>query len=262
MTVGVAIGTALLLAVFGYPLRFYRFWHSWAPQLTLWLAVVYGVLAGVGGGLIGLAAGWALHAQPSTNPALNGILGGIAGALALRVDVGPRAPVASTAPNRGVVPSKDAAPGNKDAGTRQVISALSRALEWIRAQVDDASDEAIQQWLEDLNDDMLEVQANLIRAKTINEVQGDRAKKQIDKVYDDAIAKLRSPRHAEREEGREILSDACYVYLLREQQRRDQVTRALSAALARAASQPVAGTAAESSDPPRFKTVPPREPSD
>jgi len=147
MSLLVAVITASLFAVFGFPVKYYQCWFSWSRWGTTGGLLLYFILAGGGGGLIGWAAAALSKASPTDNAFLNGFFYGVAGALALRADVGAR-------PRSTRVDS-----------LREAKSIFTTSINWTVELLDRISHKKALRWLGDLSDDELVLEAHHINAE-------------------------------------------------------------------------------------------------
>src|SRR4051794_37631014 len=90
MSLVMAMVTAAVFAIFGFPFRYYQCWFSFSKIGTTVGSALYLVLAGGGGGVLGWGLAQLAGVQPAQNPLLDGVLYGVAGALAPRADFGAR----------------------------------------------------------------------------------------------------------------------------------------------------------------------------
>jgi hypothetical protein len=147
MSLLVAIITASLLAVFGFPVKFYQCWFSWSRWATSAGLLLYFVLAGGGGGLVGWGAAVLTKAVPTDNVPLNGFIYGVAGALALRADVGAR-------------PRSTRSDAFRDAK-----SILTTSINWTVELLDRVTYKRALAWLSGLSDDDLLLETYRLNAE-------------------------------------------------------------------------------------------------
>lgn len=150
MSLLVAILTASLFAVTGFPFKFYQYWFSWSPRGTVTGLMCYFLLAGGGGGFIGWIIAHLSKAAPTGNVFLNGFFYGIAGALAVRADFRSR-------------------PKNMDPDDIQdAKSLLTTSINWVTDLLDDCSHRRAEQWLRSLDSGEIILQAHRISAYIAN----------------------------------------------------------------------------------------------
>ena len=151
MSLAIAIATAAFFGVFSLPAKNYQFWFSWCWARSMGWLLVYFILAGGGGGLIGWAAAYISKSDPTGNVYLNGFLYGAAGTLALCVDVGAR--------SRG---------GKKGDDLKEAQSLLAKGVGWIVDWLDAEAGKSATKWLRGLSDSDLIKASNLVFAEIMN----------------------------------------------------------------------------------------------
>lgn len=218
MSLLVAIVTASFFAIFGFPFLHYQCWFSWGRLSTALGSVLYFILAGGLGGLLGWLAAQTAHAQPSTEPLVNGFFYGVLGALALRADFG----LARTKQATGM-----SFPQLLDAQ-----SILGIGLRWTNELLDARSARRAERWLYTLDDDTLLENALRINAHITDRTDiADKAKKTLQSRLVPAMAMVRDADPDKRLEGRTLVAQFCVNYAVSEHlpkpapDRRQQPTR-------------------------------------
>jgi hypothetical protein len=134
-----AVLTAMVLAIFGFPFRYYQCWLSWSRIGARVGILTYLIIAGCGGGLIGWLAAAVSEAKISSTAYIDGIFYGVAGTLAVRADF--RLQKRSLLPN----------PGH----AREAASLLGKGIEWTTNALDDLTRTRAMRWLKELDDESL-----------------------------------------------------------------------------------------------------------
>jgi hypothetical protein len=197
MSLLMAIVTATVFALFGFPFRYYQCWFSFSRVGTVTGTILYLALAGGVGGLLGWLAAYLGHAQPTPNAALNGLLYGVAGALALRAEFRIRA--------------KEHGPLTDQ--LKDARSALTKAINWTAELLDDTTYSKAETWLLSLPDDRLNSEAWRIQAHIANQPTRhvtDKVKNEMFAKLVPAMEKLNIP--AENKAGRAHLVTFCATY--------------------------------------------------
>ena len=203
MSLLVAIATASFFAIFGFPFLHYQCWFSWGRLSTALGSVLYFILAGGFGGLLGWLAGQAAHAQPSTEQWINGFFYGVLGALALRADF-------------GLARTKQAT----NMSSPQLLDAqsiLGIGLRWTNELLDARSARRAERWLYTLDDDALLENALRINAHIAARADiADKAKKAMQSRLVPAMAMVRDANPDKRLEGRTLVAQFCVNYAVSE----------------------------------------------
>jgi hypothetical protein len=197
MSLLIAVVTASVFALFGFPFRFYQCWFSFSRVGTVAGTAVYLGLAGGVGGLLGWLTAYLGHAQPTPNLALNGLLYGVAGTITLRAEFRIR--------------SKDGGPAVDQ--LKDARSALTKGINWTAELLDDITYRRAETWLLNLPDDRLNGEAWRIQAHIANQparAVTDRAKTEMFEKLVPAMEKLNDP--SEKKAGRAHLVTFCATY--------------------------------------------------
>ncbi len=203
MSLLIAIATASFFAIFGFPFLHYQCWFSWGRLSTTLGSVLYFILAGGFGGLLGWLAAQAMHAQPSPEPLVNGFFYGVLGALALRADFG----LARTKQANAI-----SSPQLFDAQ-----SILGIGLRWTKDLLDARSARRAERWLYSLDDDNLLENALRLNAHiTARADIDDKAKKAMQSRLVPAMAMVRNVDPDKRLEGRTLVAQFCVNYAISE----------------------------------------------
>lgn len=192
-----ALVTASILALFGFPFRFYQCWFSFSRLGTGIGTLLYLVLAGGGGGLLGWGLALLSQARPTPSELLNGVLYGISGGLVLRADF-----------RAGSRP----AAGPRDQ-FRDARSALTSSINWTADQLDEITYRKAETWLSmmpdgDLLDEAWRIQAHI--ATQSSRRVTDKAKNEMFDKLVPAMEQVRVP--ADRKAGRAHLITFCATY--------------------------------------------------
>lgn len=198
MSLVTAIAVAVLLAIIGFPFKYYICWFSWTPKATCFLMAFYFLIAGVVAGVLGWAAGVVSAARPTPYIAINGIIFGIGAGLALRADFKSRN-FATKAPEE----------------LRQASSVLGQVIKWIEQGLADLTIRASERWIRnklrnpmDLKREALRVQQSI--ASAIKERTTTAKPTQV-KLLTEAIKQINDP--ATSEEGSErVIAYCCSWY--------------------------------------------------
>jgi hypothetical protein len=196
MSLAVAVITAMLFAIFGFPYRYYQCWFSFSRFGTSVGSVVYLLLAGGGGGVLGWWLAQVVGVEPAADPLLSGILYGVGGALALRADFG-------AGPK----------PDNPQDQLAKARSALSVSINWTAGLLDGITARRAEAWLTAMPDDALAGEALRVHAdirQQPDSIVSDRAKKEMSRMLVPAMEQLNEP--AERAAGRAHLITFCTRY--------------------------------------------------
>ena len=203
MSLLVAIVTASFFAIFGFPFLHYQCWFSWGRLSTALGSILYFLLAGGFGGLLGWLAAQAAHAQPSTEPLINGFFYGVLGALALRADF-------------GLTRTKQAS-GLSSPPLFDAQSLLSIGLRWTNELLDARSARRAERWLYALDDNTLLENALRFNAHITDRADiDDKAKKTMQSRLVPAMAMVRDPDPDKRLEGRTLVAQFCVNYAVSE----------------------------------------------
>ncbi len=201
MSLFVAIMVATGFAVFGFPFRFYRCWFSWSPLGANAGVLLYLVLAGGGGGLLGWMVAYLAQVPPSPVAAIDGFFYGVAGALAVRADF------------RGQRP-------RTPREVQTAASLLGKGIEWCTGMLHDLTQERTKRWLNSLDDfTLLKVSNDLIQEINARVDLAARAKTSMVKGQVEAMRKLAAGSIAddgERAGTRGQLVYFCLNYMLGE----------------------------------------------
>jgi hypothetical protein len=213
MSLLTALMTATVFAAFGFPYRYYQCWYSWGGARSYAAGLVYFVLAGGGGGLLGWLLALLAQAHPTDNLAVNGFLYGAGGALTLRADFRPRRALPDpTARPAGPDPSDDLGPN-----ARSAASVLAIGLSWTGGALDDISERHIEAWLKSQDDNTLLASATDVFAKIRHDPDTpDRAKKATLNLLVRAMEQVGSTDRNERLQGRAHVITFCAAYYLQE----------------------------------------------
>jgi hypothetical protein len=187
MSLLTAIAAATIFALFGFPYRYYQCWFSFSRLGTTLGTLLYLVLAGGGGGLLGWGIAVISNAHPTLSEPFNGALYGIGGALALRADFRAR-------------PKSRTPTGDQFKDAR---SALMTSINWTAEQLDDITYRRAEAWLTALPDDQLIAEAWRIQAHIADRptrLVNDKAKNEMFEKLVPAMEKVNRP--AERSAGR------------------------------------------------------------
>jgi hypothetical protein len=203
MSLVTAVAVATVFALFGFPFQYYWCWFSFSRLGATLGTLLYLVLAGGGGGLLGWGGAQVGHVMLTTSVAFNGVLYGLAGSLALRADF--RNP-----PKRSARSAPRPAPAAADSLT-DARSALSASIKWTADLLDRVAEQKAKAWLlsmsdQELSAEALGIQAEIAQDRTIN----DRAKKELLGQLVPNMEKLTKP--AENNEGRAQLVAFCSTY--------------------------------------------------
>lgn len=203
MSLLIAIVTASFFAIFGFPFLHYQCWFSWGRLSTALGSVLYFILAGGFGGLLGWLAAQAAHAQPSTEPMVNGFFYGVLGALALRADF-------------GLARTKQAS-GMSSAPLFDAQSILGIGLRWTNELLDTRSARRAERWLYALDDNTLLENALRFNAHITTRADiDDKAKKTMQSRLVPAMAMVRDENADKRLEGRTLVAQFCVNYAISE----------------------------------------------
>ncbi|ROP30118.1 hypothetical protein [Couchioplanes caeruleus] len=197
MSLVLAMLTAAVFAVFGFPFSSYQFWHSWSRKGFFAGFACYLVLAGAGGGFVGWLPAQLGILTPTENGLINGVIFGVAGSLAVRADFG----------GRGA-----AGP----AESRRAASLIGKGIDWTAAMLDQVARRSIENWAKKLSDgELLEVTLDLVYG--IGEASPaavpGRTKQTTLKAITEAMAALGSGKTEQRAEARARLTQFCLHYL-------------------------------------------------
>jgi hypothetical protein len=209
----VAMLIAAFFAVFGFPFRCYQYWYSWSPQGSVSGLLIYLVLAGGGGGLVGwLPAHLGMLTTPDSDW-ISGVIFGVGGSLAVRADFRSQC---------------------RPEEVRRTASALAKGIEWSTGMLDHLADKRARQWLRSLNiQDLLTVARDLmaeIRAMPAKTVPPT-AKAAILVRATDAMHTLSTSTDAElRDEARARLAQFCLKYMCGERVARPDIAAVVSMA--------------------------------
>ena len=201
MSLIVAIMVAAAFAIFGFPFRFYQCWFSWSRFGAPAGVLLYMVLAGGGGGLIGWLTGCLANVPASAVPAIDGLFYGVAGALAVRADF--RSGSGAARPPQEI---------------RGAASLLGKGIEWSTGLLDEVTRRRVKRWLEARTDDqILAVARDLINELKENRAVPASTKKTITKQAVEAMQALddndTGQQHAE---ARSRLTHFCLSQIVRE----------------------------------------------
>lgn len=135
----IALAVSAVIAFIGFPFSSYQSWWSWAPLKTFVGTVLYLVIVGVGGGVVGIAIASLSKASLTQNGIVNAILLGVGGALLLRSDVRPR-------------PRGEASSDRSTNLKHQAASIVGALVTYTSASLDALTKRAAEQWYTDLLD--------------------------------------------------------------------------------------------------------------
>jgi len=199
MSLLVAIVTASFFAIFGFPFLHYQSWFSWGRLSTALGSILYFILAGGLGGLLGWLAAQLANAQPSSEPMVNGFFYGVLGALALRADF-------------GLARTKQAT-GMSSAQLLDAQSILGIGLRWTNELLDARSARRAERWLYTLDDDGLLENALRINAHITDRADiADKAKKALQTRLVPAMGMVRDTDPDKRLEGRTLVAQFSVNY--------------------------------------------------
>jgi hypothetical protein len=191
-----AVVTAAVFAVFGFPFRYYQCWFTFSKIGTGLGSILYLALAGGGGGVLGWGTAQLVDIEPTPDPLLNGVLYGVAGALTLRADFGARP-----------------RPDSPQDQIHQARSALSASINWAADLLDDITARRVEAWLSAMSDDVLAEEALRVHSdiqQQPDDVVPDKAKKEMSRMLVPAMEQLADP--TERAKGRAHLIMFCTRY--------------------------------------------------
>jgi hypothetical protein len=196
LTVLTAIIAATVFAIFGFPFRHYQCWFSFSTLGTALGSALYLVLAGGGGGLLGLGAAQLAGVKHTGSPALDGLLYGISGALVLRADFG-AGPKPDTAPDQ-LAPAR---------------SILTAGINWTADLLDAITARHAEAWLTALPDDRLAREALRVQYDIRHQpdnIVSDKAKKEMSRMLVPTMEQLNEDAH--RDASRADLISFCTRY--------------------------------------------------
>jgi hypothetical protein len=145
MSLAVAILTAGVFALFGFPFFHYQCWFTWSPVSALLGTALYLALAGGVGGFLGWVAAEFSGASLSDNLALSGFFFGVVGALAVRADF--------------AVGSSNKATNIGSPEVRNSLSFVREAVQWTSGLLDVRASSVASRWYRSLADDQLKAKA-------------------------------------------------------------------------------------------------------
>lgn len=181
MSLLMAIVTATVFAIFGFPYRNYLCWFSFSKLGTAVGSVLYLLVAGGGGGALGWGVATLTKVDPTSDPVLNGVLYGIGGALALRADFGAR-------------PKPDNAPDQ----VAQARSILTASITWAAGMLDENTARKAEAWLAAMPDDRLAAEAERVNSDIRQQpghIVSDKAKKEMARMLVPAMEQLSEAAH-------------------------------------------------------------------
>jgi hypothetical protein len=196
-----AISVATIFAVFGFPYRFYHCWYSWSHKGAVAGFLIYLILAGGGGGLIGWLPAQLGQFAPSESEWINGLIYGVAGSLAVRADFGTKY--------------------SKEPGVaRPVASVLGKGIAWSTELLDHILRHQARQYLRDLPDrELLVVTRDLIyeiKARPSSAVSKTAKAAVMKKAVEAMKTFSTDPKPEQRDEARGRLIHFCLEYMVRE----------------------------------------------
>jgi hypothetical protein len=133
----VAMATAAILAIPGFPVHFYGCWMSWLGWKSSLGIILYIVVSGAGGGFIGWAGAQVANAKPTSYAWAIAILYGMAGVAVLRASV----------PRKVVTTTRSSQIGNP-ADLKQAVSLLTTFTYWCQELLDYVMGRYVERWLE------------------------------------------------------------------------------------------------------------------
>ncbi|MEV6598027.1 hypothetical protein AB0M36_14265 [Actinoplanes sp. NPDC051346] len=204
MSLVLAMLTAAVFAVFGFPFSSYQFWHSWSRKGFFVGFACYLALAGAGGGFVGwLPAQLGILTSPTANGLINGVIFGVAGSLAVRADFGGRGPAGPAG-----------AAGSAE--SRRAASLIGKGIDWTAAMLDQVARRNMENWAKKLSDtQLLEVTLDLVYGigdASPAAIPG-KTKQATIKAITEAMAAVGSEKPEQRAEARARLTQFCLHYL-------------------------------------------------
>jgi hypothetical protein len=216
MSLPVAMLVAAFFAVFGFPFRRYQYWYSWSQKGSVTGLLIYLVLAGGGGGLVGWLPAQLGNAYRPQGAWIDGLIFGVAGSLAVRADFGSQG---TACPGSQGAPCPPESP--------RTASALGKGIEWSAGMLDHVARLRARRWLGGLRvRDLLVVARDLIieiKAMPAATVPPT-AKAAILTKATDAMHTLSTCDDAElRDDARARLTQFCLAYMCGERVARPSI---------------------------------------